>query len=404
MTLTFCLAINACSDSPLQNIKQPSIPFVHKIDIQQGNVVTQQMVAQLRLGMDKRKVRFVMGTPIIRDTFHANRWDYIYTFHKGGSSADERRLITAVFNEDGNLINLEGSIVPALGPLEIDIHQDTSVEVPGDLPKTGVLHKLKGAMPFTGDDEPKIADDDKSKNTDKNEESSDSDTKLFSDDDSEDLKDEEAARIAEAEKTAVIVPGGAPPKKRKGFFQRLADSVGLGAADEDLETDKSKEELDYDPDDPKYRDLTDPETFRSTAVTTTGGPSPAKQKGFFKRLAGSVGLGAADEDLETNTSKEELDYDPDDPKYRDQTDPETFGSTAVTATGGTAPTKQKGFFKRLTDSVGLSATDEDLETDKSKEEPDYDRADEDLETDKSREELDYDPDDPKYRDQTDPIL
>ncbi|HCU91189.1 MAG TPA: hypothetical protein DGR97_14655 [Gammaproteobacteria bacterium] len=325
LTLTFCLALNACSDSALQTIKQPNIPFVHKIDIQQGNVVTQQMVAQLRLGMDKRKVRFVMGTPIIRDTFHANRWDYIYTFHKGGSNADERRLITAVFNEDGNLMSLEGSIVPALGPIEVDIHQDTSVEVPGDLPKTGVLEKLKIAMPFTGEDEPELAGDDKSKNTDSDEENSNSGTKLFSDDDSEDLKDEEAARIAEAEKTAVVVPGGAPPKKRKGLFQRLADSVGLGAADEDLETDRSKEDLDYDPDDPKYRDQTDPETFGSTAVIMPDGAPPTKRKGFFKRLMDTVGLDAADENRETDKSNEELDYEADDPKYRDQTDPETLG-------------------------------------------------------------------------------
>ncbi|MFP6681899.1 MAG: outer membrane protein assembly factor BamE, partial [Gammaproteobacteria bacterium] len=134
------------------------MPFVHKIDIQQGNVITQRMVAQLRLGMNKKKVRFVMGTPIIQDTFHSSRWDYVYTFHKGGTSGDERRLVTVVFNEDGNLTSLEGDVKPALGTLVVDKHQDTSVQVPDEYEK-GLLSKLKDSMPFTGDDEPKLADE-----------------------------------------------------------------------------------------------------------------------------------------------------------------------------------------------------------------------------------------------------
>ncbi len=276
LTLALGLIICGCSESVLPNISRPSIPFVYKIDIQQGNVVTQQQVAQLRLGMDKKKVRFVMGTPIIQDTFHADRWDYIYTFHEGGESVDERRLITAVFNEDGNLTKLEGNITPALGRLEVDRHQDTSVEVP-EWEKRGVINRLKSVMPFTGDDEPKLADDkktekdekdgeksdaEKSSVADKGEAPEDDETKLFDDDESEKLIDDEAARIAEAEKTAVTVPAGAPPKKKKGFFQRLADAVGLGADEEDLEVDKSKEEdLGFDPDDPKYKDQADPKAI-----------------------------------------------------------------------------------------------------------------------------------------------
>ena len=281
LALTFGLTISGCSENVLPNVPRPSVPFVHKVDIQQGNVVTQQQIAQLRVGMDKKKVRFVMGTPIIQDTFHAKRWDYLYTFHKGGTDVNERRLITAVFNEEGNLTKLEGNITPAIGRLEVDVHQDTSVEVPGEQ-KSGVIDRLKAVIPFTGDDEPKLADDEKSKEDDKDgkksddenasvadkgeasedEASEDDDTKLFDDEDSEQLVDEEAARIAEAEKTAVTVPGGVPPKKEKGFFQRLADAVGLGADEDELEVDKSKEEKpDYDPDDPKYKDQADPEAI-----------------------------------------------------------------------------------------------------------------------------------------------
>ena len=258
-TLALMLGANGCSESVLPNVPRPQVPFVHKIDIQQGNIVDQNMVAQLRIGMNKKKVRFVMGTPIIVDTFHSNRWDYIYTYHKGGTRGMERRLITVVFNEQGKLTNLEGNVTAALGRLEVDTHQDTSVDVPGNQ-KRGIFNKLKDAMPFTGDDEPELAEDDDKSNDTKSMTVADG-----SDDEADAIQkaaDEQAARMEAAEKDAITVPGGAPPKKKKGFFQRLADSVGLGADDEDLEDDTDKDdELDYDPNDPKYREQTDPSSI-----------------------------------------------------------------------------------------------------------------------------------------------
>ena len=62
-----------------------SFPGVYKVDIQQGNVVTQDMIDQLRPGMTRKQVRFIMGNPLITDTFHANRWDYLpYMFGANG--------------------------------------------------------------------------------------------------------------------------------------------------------------------------------------------------------------------------------------------------------------------------------------------------------------------------------
>src|SRR3546814_20220346 len=55
-----------------------SFPGVYKVDIQQGNVVTQDMIDQLRPGLTRQQVRFILGNPLITDTFHANRWDYLY--------------------------------------------------------------------------------------------------------------------------------------------------------------------------------------------------------------------------------------------------------------------------------------------------------------------------------------
>ncbi|RMG27455.1 MAG: outer membrane protein assembly factor BamE, partial [Gammaproteobacteria bacterium] len=59
------------------------LPFVYRIDIQQGNVVTQEQIDQLRPGMTREQVRYLLGTPLVQDTFHPERWDYVYYFKPG---------------------------------------------------------------------------------------------------------------------------------------------------------------------------------------------------------------------------------------------------------------------------------------------------------------------------------
>jgi outer membrane protein assembly factor BamE len=83
----------------------------YRIDIQQGNYLSQEMVAQLKRGMTKDQVRFVLGTPLVTDIFHAERWDYVYQFDRPGQPLVQRRL--AVFFDDGKLDRLEGDIAPA---------------------------------------------------------------------------------------------------------------------------------------------------------------------------------------------------------------------------------------------------------------------------------------------------
>ena len=245
-------ALFGCSTTS-RYLPTPGVPFVHKIDIQQGNVVTQEMVAQLRLGMNKKKVRFVMGTPIIKDTFHSNRWDYIYTLHHGGGGT-ERHLVTAIFNEDEKLINLEGNIKAALGPLQVNRHQDTSVKVPEDYNK-GIFVKLKESIPFTGEDDPDAPSDD--------DVASDEGDTSDADEKSADEKKAELLAKAEAAENSVTVPEGAPPEKKKGFFKRIADAIGIGA-EEDEEAEDDGDD-DFDPDDPKYRDRYDPSIIKRSS-------------------------------------------------------------------------------------------------------------------------------------------
>jgi outer membrane protein assembly factor BamE len=83
----------------------------YKMEIQQGNFVTQDMVSRLKPGMTKDQVRFILGTPLVTDIFHAERWDYVYTrVPEGGGAMEQRRL--AVFFEAGKLSRLEGDVVP----------------------------------------------------------------------------------------------------------------------------------------------------------------------------------------------------------------------------------------------------------------------------------------------------
>lgn len=71
----------------------------YKIDIQQGNVVTQEMLSKLRLDMTRAQVKFVLGTPLVASVFRPDRWDYYYRSTKG-SKAGDRRLFTLIFEED----------------------------------------------------------------------------------------------------------------------------------------------------------------------------------------------------------------------------------------------------------------------------------------------------------------
>ncbi|MEZ5572040.1 MAG: outer membrane protein assembly factor BamE [Halioglobus sp.] len=86
-------------------------PGVYKINVEQGNIVTQEMADQLKPGMNRRQVKFIMGTPLIEDTFNDNRWDYLYVKRNGAKVLSESHL-TVIFDGDV-LVNVTGDMVPA---------------------------------------------------------------------------------------------------------------------------------------------------------------------------------------------------------------------------------------------------------------------------------------------------
>lgn len=83
----------------------------YRVDVRQGNYVTQDMVAQLKPGMTRDQVRFVLGTPLVNDAFHADRWDYVYRLQPGRGELQQRRL--SVFFADGKLTRAAGDVVAA---------------------------------------------------------------------------------------------------------------------------------------------------------------------------------------------------------------------------------------------------------------------------------------------------
>jgi outer membrane protein assembly factor BamE len=95
----------ACSSSP--DITSMLSPY--RVDVRQGNYVDQEMVAKLRPGMTRDQVRFALGTPLVADMFHADRWDYVYRLQPGRGEVQLRRLV--VFFVDDKLARVGGDVV-----------------------------------------------------------------------------------------------------------------------------------------------------------------------------------------------------------------------------------------------------------------------------------------------------
>jgi outer membrane protein assembly factor BamE len=140
----------------LSGCNKDKIPGVYRIDIQQGNDVTQEMINKLKPGMAKNQVAFIMGTPLLIDTFHPNRWDYVYSFHPGNGQREQRR-ITLFFDDKEKLSHLRGDInIVDKSLINTDEQAaDTNLVVPLNEKETGFFDGLLNAVGL-GDDEPEV--------------------------------------------------------------------------------------------------------------------------------------------------------------------------------------------------------------------------------------------------------
>ncbi len=106
LTVTLLAALLAACSFP-----KLSLPRLYKITVQQGNVITQEMVDKLKPGMTHSQVAFIMGEPILRNTFNENRWDYVYTVVLPGYFNQELRM--SLFFENDVLAYFTGDLAPS---------------------------------------------------------------------------------------------------------------------------------------------------------------------------------------------------------------------------------------------------------------------------------------------------
>jgi len=117
------------------------LPFVYKMAVQQGNIVSEERVNSLEPGMSKRQVRFLLGTPLLVDIFHPDRWDYTYTIRRGHEPMELRRL-TLLFEGDA-LASIEGDLQTASnGAGALQEEQVVILEVPDWQDRRGLFRRM----------------------------------------------------------------------------------------------------------------------------------------------------------------------------------------------------------------------------------------------------------------------
>lgn len=149
--MSILLIVAGCSSMP---------SILYRIDVQQGNVVTEEMLEKLKPGMTKSQVLFVLGSPMIIDAFRDNRWDYVYLFREKGNLTEQKRM-TLFFDHD-TLVNIEYYIANAKTPVKPQSFAEKPVEQKATLEIKETMTKAKDTKP----NEKKQMDDDDDDNCD----------------------------------------------------------------------------------------------------------------------------------------------------------------------------------------------------------------------------------------------
>ena len=118
-----------------------NLPGVYSLDVQQGNIINQEMIDQLRPKMTKRQVLYIMGSSMLIDVFHQKRWDYIYSEQPGGEQRKQKRL--ALFFDGDELIGVQGDFRPSTLPV-IRESNETTIDVPARKLDKTLWEKITG--------------------------------------------------------------------------------------------------------------------------------------------------------------------------------------------------------------------------------------------------------------------
>ena len=109
--LLVALGLGACSTQTQQR-DLTSLFKPYRFDVIQGNFVSREMAAELKPGMSKAQVREILGTPLLQDIFHGDRWEYVFSLRQGYHAPIVRRF-TVFFDKDGHLLRTQGDPLPS---------------------------------------------------------------------------------------------------------------------------------------------------------------------------------------------------------------------------------------------------------------------------------------------------
>jgi outer membrane protein assembly factor BamE len=198
-----------------KSIDVPKLPGVtpYRMVIQQGNFISQEMVAQLKPGMTKEQVRFVLGTPLVTDIFHADRWDYVF-YRELANGKKEQRNLSVVFEKE-RLSRVIGDLMPAEGAPQAGGF-DQQVK-PAAKPAAEAAKPAAAAEPKPAAEVAKPAG-----------ESWEPTKSNWSSAPAEPEKKPEATPVAAEEpKKAEPEKSADKPAEEKGFFSRMLEKIGL---------------------------------------------------------------------------------------------------------------------------------------------------------------------------------
>ncbi len=110
LMLLLCASLAACASFDSASNRLSGIVTPYQIDVVQGNVITSEQVALLRPGLPRQGVRDLLGTPLLQSVFHADRWDYVFSFRRKGDAPQLRKL--TVFFKDDMLARFDADPMP----------------------------------------------------------------------------------------------------------------------------------------------------------------------------------------------------------------------------------------------------------------------------------------------------
>jgi outer membrane protein assembly factor BamE len=130
------------------------LPGVYTLEIQQGNIIDQNMINQLRPNMDKRQVLYIMGSPMLVDYFHKNRWDYVYSVKPSGEDAVEKKAFLVFKTVDGSdrLVGMYGDFKPSNLPV-VKPTEEQIVDLPKREVDKTLWEMMTGLFGFDDSDE-----------------------------------------------------------------------------------------------------------------------------------------------------------------------------------------------------------------------------------------------------------